>query len=198
VDQAQQIHQTNNFIEMSDYRRAYQDGGCYFFTVVTHGRRKLLTEPAIYQRLRAAFLHVNASKPLHVDAIVVLPDHLHCVWRLPQDDRDLSSRWRLIKHFVSRGVATDISERQEKLVWQRRFWEHLIRDERDWQRHIDYIFYNPVKHGYVTRPADWRWSSFPNAVSRGWYDTDWGANEPQSIPGMDRECCSAERWIRSA
>jgi putative transposase len=172
---------------MSDYRRAYQEGGCYFFTVVTHGRKKLLTEPAIYQRLRDAFLHVTGREPFHVDAIVVLPDHLHCVWRLPQDDHDFSSRWRLIKHFVSRGVATDLSERQEKLVWQRRFWEHLIRDERDWQRHIDYIFYNPVKHGYVSRAADWQWSSFPDAVSRGWYDIDWGATEPQSIAGMDHE-----------
>jgi putative transposase len=172
---------------MSEYRRAYQAGGCYFFTVVTQDRRKILTDAVIYERLRRAFRHVGKTRPFRVDAIVVLPDHLHCIWRLPHGDNDFSTRWRLIKHFVSRGVASGVNHGQEQSFWQRRFWEHLIRDDHDWRRHIDYVFYNPVKHRYVNRPADWRWSSFADAVRRGWYDAHWGANQPESIAGMDCE-----------
>ena len=157
---------------MSDYRRAYERGGCYFFTVVTHDRRPWLTQPDIYQRLREAFRHVAAKRPFHIDAIVVLPDHLHCIWRLPETDSDFSTRWRLIKNFVSRGAKTALSDRGEKYVWQRRFWEHQIRDERDWRRHMDYIFFNPVKHGYVLEPSLWPYSTYRRDVRLGCEEAD--------------------------
>ena len=172
---------------MSDYRRAYQRGGCYFFTVVTYDRRPWLTKPEIYDRLREAFRNVALTRPFRVDAIVVLPDHLHCIWRLPETDNDFSTRWRLIKHFVSRGASTALSDRSEKFLWQRRFWEHQIRDAEDWRRHMDYIFFNPVKHGYVSRVRDWQFSSFESAVEKGWYDLAWGVAEPESIRGLELE-----------
>jgi len=95
--------------------------------------------------------------------------------QLPPDDSDYSGRWREIKKRFSRSVTTRTNARGERAVWQRRFFEHVIRDEDDWRRHIDYIHYNPVKHGLVDRPADWPWSSFQRAVDRGWYDAGWGA-----------------------
>ena len=94
------------------------------------------------------------------DAMVILPDHLHMVWRLPGGDTDYSLRWRLIKHYLASGISGSTNRRGEKAVWQQRFWEHAIRDEDDWRNHIDYVHYNPVKHGYVARPGVWPWSSF--------------------------------------
>ena len=172
---------------MSNYRRAYERGGCYFFTVVTYGCRPWLTQPDIYQRLREAFRHVASARPFRVDAIVVLPDHLHCIWQMPETDSDFSTRWRLIKHFVSRSANTILSERNEKYLWQRRCWEPQIRDELDWRRHMDYLFFNPMTHGYVSKVGDWKFSSFENAVTKGWYDVSWGSLEPDSIRGMDLE-----------
>ena len=175
-----------------DYRRYYQAGGSYFFTVVTHNRRPILTTEENIQRLRKAFRHVQAKHPFHIDAIVVLPDHLHTLWRLPEGDADFSTRWRKIKHFFSIGVAKGVvsnskQRRREKGVWQRRFWEHALRDEHDWRRHVDYIHYNPVKHGHVSLPAQWPFSSFHKAVKMGWYEMDWGASEPDMIRGMEME-----------
>ncbi len=177
---------------MTEYRRAFQQGGCYFFSVVTHQRRPILTRPEILARLREAFIRVNAKMPFTMDAVAILPDHLHCIWQLPENDVDFSGRWQRIKHFVSAGIAaeTNIESRKlkrEKAVWQRRFWEHLIRDEDDWKRHMDYIHYNPVKHGYVLSPADWPHSSFLKSVKRGWYDLNWGASEPAAIQGLSFE-----------
>lgn len=172
---------------MSTYRRAYQPGGYYFFTVVTHERRSILTNPDVLERLRAAFRHVMATQPFVIDAMVVLPDHLHCLWCLPVDDHNFSSRWRMIKHYVSTGLEAPLNQRKEKLIWQRRFWEHLIRDEEDWRRHMDYIHYNPVKHGYVLRSADWPHSSFLRAVNQNLYPPDWGTYEPENVKQMDME-----------
>jgi putative transposase len=131
---------------------------------------------------------VRAKSPFRTLAIVVLPDHLHCVWSLPRDDSDFSGRWRWIKgafteHWLSAGgteAATSVSRirRGEHGVWQRRFWEHQIQDEVDLERHVDYIHYNPVKHGYVARPSDWPWSSFSRHVRLGQYAADWGSTEP--------------------
>ncbi|MBL3616590.1 MAG: transposase [gamma proteobacterium endosymbiont of Lamellibrachia anaximandri] len=161
---------------MSNYRRCYQDGGCYFFTVVTHHRQPLLASPKIIDRLRQGFRHIRQKHPFEIDAIVVLPDHLHSIWRLPENDRNFSTRWRLLKYYVS--TADD------RKIWQPRFWEHLIRDEQDWQRHMDYIHYNPVKHGLVNMPADWEFSSFHRALRQGFYLAEWGAVEPDSIVDM--------------
>ena len=172
---------------MSKYRRAFQPGGCYFFTVVTYNRHPWLIEEASITRLRLAFRNEMKARPFDMDAIVVLPDHLHCIWRLPQEDHDFSERWRQIKRFVSIGLNSTVNARGEKALWQRRYWEHLLQDEQDWRNHMDYIHYNPVKHGHVSRPADWPHSSFQRAVKRGWYDAAWGEQAPESIMGMNFE-----------
>jgi putative transposase len=172
---------------MSQYRRAYIPGGCFFFTVVTHRRQPLLAEPSHIERLREGFRRTMAKYPFSIEAIVVLPDHLHSLWRLPDGDADFSLRWRLIKHHVATGIPAPTNPRGEKLVWQRRFWEHAIRDEDDWRRHVDYVHYNPVKHGYVSRPEDWPWSSFARAQRRGWYPSGWGHSAPTNLTGLECE-----------
>lgn len=149
---------------MPDYRRLYVSGGTYFFTVALADRRKgLLVEHA--DKLRAAWMFACRRAPFRTLAYVILPDHLHCVWRLPDGDRDFSTRWKVLKARFSRLIdpALDADmklRRGERGVWQRRFWEHHIRDERDWAAHIAYIHDNPVKHGYVSRREDWRLSSW--------------------------------------
>ena len=149
---------------MTNYRRYYQDGGCYFFTVVINDRSTdLLT--ANIQILRHAFAKIKKSYPFKIDAMVVLPDHIHSVWTLPKNDHDYSTRWRLIKSTFSRAInqhdniSVSRKNKNEKGIWQRRFWEHLIRDQEDYNRHIDYVHFNPVKHGYVTDPHQWPYSS---------------------------------------
>lgn len=172
---------------MSEYRRAFQPGGCYFFTVVTHERRPWLTEEYALDRLRKAFRRIMQDRPFAMDAVVILPDHLHCIWQLPEGDNDFPERWRQIKRFVSIGMNGSLNARKEKALWQRRYWEHLLRDEEDWKRHMDYIHYNPVKHGYVCRPGDWPHGSFRQAVARGWYEAFWGEMEPVNLAGMEFE-----------
>jgi len=169
---------------MSNYQRVFQPGGCYFFTVVTHNRQPLLINPAVIGRLRLAFSHVAKTRPFTVAAAVVLPDHLHCLWQLPESDADFSTRWRLIKHFVAVGCNQASNTRREKPIWQRRFWEHLIRDEADWRRHVDYIHYNPVKHGLVKSPSEWSHGTFRRYLQDGWYPPDWGASEPEAVGAM--------------
>lgn len=122
---------------MSDDRRAQVPSGCFFFTVVTHHRQHLFAERANVDRLREGFRRTMAKRPFRIDAIVVLPKHVHSVWRLPEGDANFSLRWRLIKHHVAAGLGAPANARGEKLVWQRRFWEHTIRDERDWRNHVD-------------------------------------------------------------
>jgi putative transposase len=127
--------------------------------------------------------------PFGIDAAVVLPEHLHCIWTLPAEDSDYSMRWRLIKSFFSRQcgdeVRAEISasrrRKKEQAVWQRRFWEHCIRDQRDWVRHVEYIHYNPVRHGLVRAPRDWQYSSFHKYVREGKYDVMWGADTSLQI-----------------
>jgi len=172
---------------MSNYQRLRLAGACYFFTVVTWQRKPIFTDNNRVELLRDALRNIKNLKPFHIDAFVVLPDHLHCIWQMPEGDADYSSRWREIKKAVSRQIDPTTNARNERRVWQRRFWEHCIRDDNDWRRHMDYIYYNPVKHGLVQRPGDWPWSSFANAVKKGWYDADWGAQPPCSIEGMEIE-----------
>jgi putative transposase len=165
------------------YRRAKTKGGTYFFTVVTHNRRKFLCYPANVSLLREAFRYVMAEHPFQIDAIVLLPDHLHCIWTLPNGDNDYSTRWRLIKSCFTRhcdpvyrgAPSASRQKKQEQAVWQRRFWEHQIRDERDFTQHVEYIHYNPVKHGLAKAPRDWPYSSFHRDVRRGIYAEGWGA-----------------------
>ncbi len=161
-----------------EYRRYYQPGSSYFFTVVTDHRKPLLIDHI--DRLRAAFRHGMERYPFVIEGIVILPDHLHTLWRLPEHDADFSTRWSVIKRKFSTGIpiASQVNAskyaKRERGIWQRRFWEHCIRDKDDWHRHLDYIHYNPVKHGYCLAPAEWPYSSFHRAVRQGMYQMDWG------------------------
>ena len=168
-----------------DYRRVWQTGGCYFFTVVTHQRQNLLIQKDYIQFLREAFQHIHKKRPFTIDAIVVLPDHLHCIWRLPDNDADYATRWRLIKHFVSSKINKKHGNKIK--IWQKRYWEHCLQNEDDWRNHIDYIHYNPVKHGYVLSPLEWPYSSFNKAVANGLYDKDWGKNIRNEVLKMEFE-----------
>jgi len=172
---------------VSNYHRAIIPGGVYFFTVVTRDRARIFINEDRVNALRLAFRKVMAVRPFQLDAMVVLPEHLHCIWRMPEGYADFSSRWREIKKATSRQIDTATNDRNERPVWQRRFWEHAIRDEEDWRKHMDYLHYNPVKHRLAKRPGDWQWSSFARAVSKGWYEASWGADEPASTFGMDCE-----------
>jgi putative transposase len=164
---------------MSYYRRANDPGGCYFFTVVTFRRRSFLTDDLARDCLRHAWRTVRERRPFELVALCLLPNHLHCIWRLPPDDADFSTRWASIKAIFTREYlqcgGTDAVRnpshlrRQDAAVWQRRFWEHQIRDEVDLSRHINYIHFNPIKHGLVTDPADWPWSTYHRYLREGYY-----------------------------
>lgn len=170
---------------MSNYHRLLIKGGTYFFTVVTYDRQPLLCEPHALVRLKTAFLDVMKKHPYHIEGMVVLPDHLHCIWQLPENDDNYSIRWNMIKRFFSMGVECSTNQRREKKVWQRRFWEHLIRDEKELHACLDYMHYNPVKHGYVKNPGDWNSSTFKHYVKKGHYDISWGAHEePDKIKNL--------------
>ena len=166
------------------YRRTFVPGGTYFFTVVTARRRKLFCDEETIQLVRQAFHHVNANRPFMVNAMVVLPDHLHCIWTLPVTDDDYPTRWRLIKTWVTKHYPplcppdSKHPRLRETAVWQARYWEHLIRNEEDYRQHVEYIHYNPVKHGQVLRPWDWPHSSFRQYVQERLYPKEWGATEP--------------------
>jgi len=172
---------------MSNYRRCHEHGSPYFFTVVTYNRRRIFESESAVELLRSAFRTVMNKHPFTIDAMVVLPDHLHCIWQLPDDDTDFSTRWMLIKKQVSASMKSERNHRGEKEIWQRRFWEHLIRNDDDYHRHMDYIHYNPVKHGYVKSPAKWPFSSFRKMVTDDLYDANWGTSKPDTILDMNYE-----------
>lgn len=177
---------------MPDYRRARRPGGIYFFTVNLHqrGDNDLLTRHI--DLLRDAVRNVRRSHPFAIHGWVVLPDHMHCVIELPDSDSDFATRWRLIKGGFSRGIpgnegrSASRRARNERGIWQRRFWEHLIRDERDYRAHLDYIHINPVRHGVVSRAIDWPYSTFHRLVESGIYPADWaGSGLPESLDYPD-------------
>jgi putative transposase len=155
------------------YRRAKTPRATYFFTVVTFRRRKILCEPENRALLHTTAINLTKTRhPFIINAFVLLPDHLHCIWTLPPDDFDYSTRWNTIKGYFSRycldKYKTQPSAAQNckraQTVWQPRFWEHQIRDERDYENHCDYIHWNPVKHGLVSRVGDWSYSIFHRFV----------------------------------
>jgi putative transposase len=167
---------------MVRYRRNRVPGGTYFFTATLANRRARTLVDHIAS-LRDAFRAVRRRQQFLVDAIVVLPDHLHTIWTLPFGDDDYPGRWRAIKsRFVralrSAGVSVVANDRGECRLWARRYWEHTIRDEQDMDRHLDYIHYNPVRHGLVQRVADWQFWSFHRYVRMGWLPGDWGGEPP--------------------
>lgn len=156
---------------MADYRRFLIPGGTYFFTVVTAKRRPWLSRHSARKILAGVMREVRSEFPFETVGLVVLPDHLHAVWRLPDGDSDFRGRWHRIKQRTTlrlRAVG-GLTGR----LWQPRFWEHAIRDEDDLRRHLDYIHYNPVKHGFVASPRDWGPSSFHRYVTAGVYAADW-------------------------
>ena len=166
---------------MRNYLRTRVAGGTYFFTVNLAERRGNTLLVDRIDALRHAFRLTRRERPFALEAIVVLPEHLHCLWKLPSGDDDYPTRWRLIKARFSRSVPLDERRsrsrqlKRERGIWQRRYWEHCIRDEDDFRRHLDYIHFNPVKHGFVRRSADWPHSSLPRWIGRGVYRADWGA-----------------------
>jgi putative transposase len=171
---------------MPQYRRAKASANTFFFTVVLSDRSSNLLVGQI-NRLRQSYRIVQERRPFETVAICILPDHVHAIWALPENDTDFSTRWSLIKSGFSRGLEAQprsVSKvaKREKGIWQRRYWEHAIRDEADLERHIDYVHFNPVKHGHVTRVADWRHSSFHRNVQRGVLAADWGG-DLKDIPG---------------
>ncbi len=177
------------------YRRIFNKGAIWFFTVVTHDRRPFLTSPANVSLLRSSFKKVMIRHPFSIEAAVVMPDHIHVIWKLPTEDNDYATRWRLIKSHFSRNCGQDCKaerdpsrmSRKQQAVWQHRFWEHCIRDQNDYARHIEYIHYNPVKHGYVTAPVDWPHSSFRRFVEQGIYSENWGRLEIHFDDGIGKE-----------
>lgn len=169
---------------MAIYVRSRNQGGTFFFTVVTFQRRRLFENPGNCEILTDIIVEVQKDYPFTMDAWVILPDHIHNLWTLPPEEEDYSQRWGLIKTKFTKAIsgkegmsarltASRIRHR-EGTIWQRRFWEHQIRDEKDLQVHLDYIHFNPVKHGLVQSPVEWPYSSFQDYVQRGLYPANWG------------------------
>ena len=194
---------------MPEYRRSWVEGGTYFFTVVTYHRRPLgesprgepiLTTTEARKILRSAWVDVRKRFPLRIDAVCLrplgclLPDHIHCIWVLPEGDANYAVRWKEIKRLFTRSYLDRVGpgetrnasreSRGEAAIWQRRYWEHTLRDEADLNRHRDYIHYNPVKHGLVGSVVEWPWSSFHRYVRLGYYDRGWGEAVEEALNRM--------------
>lgn len=172
---------------MPDYRRAWHPGGTYFFTVnllQRHGNDLLTRHIAL---LRETVGSVRKRHPFDIHGWVVLPDHLHCVIELPPGDADFANRWRLIKMGFSKGIpqteyrSAARLRRGERGIWQRRYWEHLIRDEADYRAHMDYVHINPVKHGHAKSVAEWPYSTFHRLVVAGIYPPDWAGGGEMTL-----------------
>lgn len=164
---------------MTEYRRIWSPGATWFFTVNLANRQSRLLVDNI-ETLRASFLHVRETHPFQTIAMVVMPEHIHALWVLPSGDTDFAVRWRLIKAGFSHrmpvvpNLRPSLVNKRERGIWQRRYWEHRVRNEDDMQRHMDYIHFNPVKHGHVCHAKDWPYSTFHRYVDKGWLPKDWG------------------------
>ena len=167
---------------MPNYRRYHHPGGCYFFTVNLLQRYPNTLLVDNIDLLRTSVRIVKSQLPFEIDGWVVMPDHMHCIWTLPEYDKDFATRWRLIKTHFSRQLpkterlSKTRLKKGERGIWQRRYWEHFIRDEKDFEIHMDYLHYNPVKHGYAKNVIEWPYSSFHQMVKRGVYPKDWGGD----------------------
>lgn len=161
------------------YRRSLCPGGTYFFTVVTRSRRPVFSGEHARACLHDAFETTRAKQPFEVVALCLMPDHIHCILRLPENDGDYPGRWRRIKLAFTRLHRSGAQGVAAAQAWQRGYWEHLIRNDDDLRRHVEYIHYNPVKHGLAPSPADWPWSSFHRYVREGTYPADWGQGAGQ-------------------
>jgi putative transposase len=178
---------------MSNYRRYYVPGGTYFFTCVTHRRQPILTTDLGRKCLHAAIETVQKKHPFEIVAVVLLPDHWHTIWSLPVGDDRYPLRWMRIKEeftelWLTQGgnespQSKSRQKHRQRGIWQKRYWEHAVRDEADLQRCADYIHWNPRKHNLVENIADWPWSSFHRFVAAGEYEPAWGSSDP--TPGWD-------------
>ncbi|MEO9590122.1 REP-associated tyrosine transposase [Rhodopirellula bahusiensis] len=182
---------------MSNYHRMYLPGGTFFFTLVTYNRQPIFQSSMARSCLRQVIQQQLDSYPFNLFAICLLPDHLHCVWMLPRGDSDYSARWQAIKRGFTRryldlgGQACSVTDSQRREgrsgIWQPRFWEHTVRDEQDLERCVDYIHWNPRKHGLVRRVRDYPFSSFHRFVREGQYEPDWGGLEPDLSAGNQND-----------
>ncbi len=173
---------------MTDYRRIHMKGKTSFFTVVTYNRMPLFSNRPAVDTLRSSIRKTHQKYPFDLEAICILPDHLHCIWTLPEEDERSGLRWASIKSRFSRLFAQhqqmekpaseSRAKRRESGYWQRRFWEHVIISEEDYIKHFDYIHYNPVKHGLTEKPGEWEWSTFRKYVQTGVYDEEWNPYSP--------------------
>ncbi len=173
-----------------NYRRLRIPGGCYFFTVATQAHQPLLL--ANYERLLRAVSLTQQRHPFSLEAFVVLPDHLHAIWTLPAGDADFSTRWMVLKRLFSADLAsspasTSQRSKREKGLWQRRFWEHALLDEADRRRHMDFIHYDPVRHGYCATPADWPHGSFLSLRDVIGYPAHWPGPGVPDMTGVHVE-----------
>lgn len=181
---------------MPNYRRYWIRGGTYFFTIKTEFNAPIFANPDHIRLLGIVFREMIERWPVEIPAIVLLPDHLHTLWTLPNGDTNYPTRWAwLKKEFTQRYLESGGSEQRvsssrqrnrRRGVWQRRYWEHAIRDEQDFENHFDYIHWNPVKHGYAISPSEWPHSSFHRWVKEGVYDSSWGrmTEEPEQLKGV--------------
>lgn len=171
---------------MPNYKRSFVNGGTFFFTVTSFNRQKIFTSPAFRTALRKSILETQQQFPFEINAWVLLPDHIHCIWTLPDDDYDYSKRWSMIKRLVTQAckyhlplnnlTAPSRLKRNESTIWQRRFWEHTISNNSDYENHLNYIYWNPVKHGHSNSVSEWPYSTFHRDVKNGFYDKKWGDN----------------------
>jgi putative transposase len=172
---------------MPDYRRA-RDGHTYFFTLTSHRRRPILCEPLVRAVLRDKLVELRRHRPFHIDAWVLMPDHLHCVWTLPVNDRDYSARWGWLKKEVTQTIRAHAPRRiNHRKLWQNRYWEHRIKDNADLHAHYDYIHYSPVRHRLVDGPADWPWSTVHRFIADGVYPVNWAVGGIEPRPGIGRD-----------
>ena len=179
---------------MPEYRRTYVPGGSYFLTISTYNRAPIFRTPENISRLREAIKIVKTDMPFDIVGAVTLPDHLHFIWTLPPEDERYPIRVGRLKSVFTKllphnhhpviNLPKSRRKRRESGVWQRRFWEHTLRDEEDFQRHLDYIHYNPVKHGYARCPHAWPSSSFRQWVKKGGYKWDWCCTCEERMPDI--------------
>jgi len=182
---------------MAEYRRVYVPGGTYFLTVVTYQRYPFFRDPNAVDLFRRVWVKTQKDLPFESIGCVLLHDHFHCLWGLPAGDNRYSVRIKKIKErftsdWLSQGgcevlVTSSQKGRGNRGVWQKRFWEHTIRDERDFEMHLDYIHFNPVKHGYCKRASEWPYSTFHRYVATGYYPSHWGSTCPEHIKKIDLE-----------
>lgn len=172
---------------MSNYRRANTAGATYFFTVVTYHRRAFLCDEDVRDALKQAIHKVREKHPFTIEAWVLLPDHIHTIWTLPPNDANFALRWQLIKRYVTQSCGARLhnpqwmnaskTKHRESTLWQRRYWEHQIRDDLDYAKHMDYLNYNPVKHQLVKQVKDWPYSTFHRYVKQGVYGENWAIED---------------------